>query len=209
MGEAAVACSATTWVRLLSLAQPPRLCRRAGVCSYCDGGDRILTVSKDSTARIFFWRSDGGAKRSIVLDSTMGEQQEQPPASQASTAPRSRQRRPSRRKKSRKPQVHNAVWDAADRYVVTSQSMTRIGEEEHDSSVRLKVWDSRNGKLVHILTHHRRQVHVLRRHPMDCRIVLAADYAGAIVLWDIENGSSCGWTPCRSQAAGSNVVGVT
>ena len=46
------------------------------------------------------------------------------------------------------------------------------------------MWDSRSGQLLRTLCHHRQQVHVLRQHPIDWRVVLAADSAGAIVLWD-------------------------
>lgn len=76
-----------------------------------------------------------------------------------------------------KPKVLIVQWSRDDRYVMTSIA---------DFSI--KVWDSRTGKLIHILREHTHDVYLIESHPVDPRIFISASHDGSIVIWDIERG---------------------
>lgn len=68
-------------------------------------------------------------------------------------------------------------WSKDDKYVITSLS---------DHSI--KIWDSNNGQLMHVLKQHEQEVYLIEVHPIDPRIFLTGGHDGKIVLWDIERG---------------------
>lgn len=68
-------------------------------------------------------------------------------------------------------------WSRDDRYVITSIA---------DYSI--KVWDSKTGRLIHILDGHESDVYLIESHPTDPRIFLSASHDGSIIIWDIERG---------------------
>lgn len=73
--------------------------------------------------------------------------------------------------------VTMVAWNANDRYVITAVN---------DRS--LKVWDSRTGKLLHVLKYHEDEVFVLECSPWDPRVILSAGHDGHVILWDIQKG---------------------
>ncbi|XP_052086696.1 bromodomain and WD repeat-containing protein 3-like isoform X1 [Mytilus californianus] len=73
--------------------------------------------------------------------------------------------------------VTMVAWNADDRYVLTAVT-----------DCTLKVWDSRSGKLLHILKYHEDEVFVLECSPWDPRVILSAGHDGHVILWDIQKG---------------------
>ncbi|XP_074644765.1 PH-interacting protein-like [Tubulanus polymorphus] len=68
-------------------------------------------------------------------------------------------------------------WSQDDAFVVTAVS-------DHS----LKVWNSNNGRLAHVLQGHDDEIFVVDYHPKDYRIILSAGHDGRIILWDIIQG---------------------
>uniref|UniRef100_A0A9J7WY08 Bromodomain and WD repeat domain containing 3 n=1 Tax=Cyprinus carpio carpio TaxID=630221 RepID=A0A9J7WY08_CYPCA len=56
------------------------------------------------------------------------------------------------------------------------------------SNCLLKVWNSANGQLLHVLSGHDDEVFVLEAHPFDSRILLSAGHDGNIYIWDLSKG---------------------
>uniref|UniRef100_A0AAR2JN08 Bromo domain-containing protein n=1 Tax=Pygocentrus nattereri TaxID=42514 RepID=A0AAR2JN08_PYGNA len=80
--------------------------------------------------------------------------------------------------KSTKLVVTMVAWDHSDQTVITAVS-----------NLLLKVWDSTNGQLLHVLSGHDDEVFVLEAHPFDWRIMLSAGHDGNIYIWDISKGT--------------------
>uniref|UniRef100_A0A8B9R9Y7 Bromodomain and WD repeat domain containing 3 n=1 Tax=Astyanax mexicanus TaxID=7994 RepID=A0A8B9R9Y7_ASTMX len=80
--------------------------------------------------------------------------------------------------KSTKLVVTMVAWDRSDRTVITAVS-----------NFLLKVWNSTNGQLLHILSGHDDEVYVLEAHPFDWRIMLSAGHDGNIYIWDLSKGT--------------------
>ncbi|XP_053310355.1 bromodomain and WD repeat-containing protein 1-like [Spea bombifrons] len=76
-----------------------------------------------------------------------------------------------------KQKVLTLAWTCSDSMIIAATS-THF----------LKVWDSLNGNLLHVLTGHQNDVYVLEPHPNDERILLSAGHDGNVFLWDIEKG---------------------
>lgn len=74
-----------------------------------------------------------------------------------------------------RPKVLIVQWSRDDKYVLTSLD---------DFSI--KVWDSKSGRLVHILKEHNHNVFLIESHPIDPRICISASHDGSLVIWDIE-----------------------
>uniref|UniRef100_A0A3B4ATP0 PH-interacting protein n=1 Tax=Periophthalmus magnuspinnatus TaxID=409849 RepID=A0A3B4ATP0_9GOBI len=78
---------------------------------------------------------------------------------------------------------------------VTKLKVTMVAWDRHDSTVitaannlTLKVWNSTNGNLVHILMGHEDEVFVLEPHPFDPRILFSAGHDGNCIVWDLARG---------------------
>ncbi|KAI8822580.1 uncharacterized protein EV422DRAFT_405161 [Fimicolochytrium jonesii] len=69
-------------------------------------------------------------------------------------------------------------WSLDDRKVITVTS-----------DYHLRVWDSQNGDLLHVLQAHTSAVYNLDPHPLDPDIVLSASYDGKLIIWDISRGT--------------------
>uniref|UniRef100_A0A8C5F4Z3 Bromo domain-containing protein n=1 Tax=Gadus morhua TaxID=8049 RepID=A0A8C5F4Z3_GADMO len=74
--------------------------------------------------------------------------------------------------------VTMVAWDRGDRTVVTAVS-----------NFLLKVWNSRTGQLLHVLSGHDDEVFVLEAHPFDPRVMLSAGHDGNIYIWDLSRGA--------------------
>uniref|UniRef100_A0A8C1GUN5 Bromodomain and WD repeat domain containing 3 n=1 Tax=Cyprinus carpio TaxID=7962 RepID=A0A8C1GUN5_CYPCA len=79
--------------------------------------------------------------------------------------------------KSTKLVVTMVAWDRCDRSIITAVS-----------NCLLKVWNSANGQLLHVLSGHDDEVFVLEAHPFDSRILLSAGHDGNIYIWDLSKG---------------------
>uniref|UniRef100_A0A671MUE5 Bromodomain and WD repeat-containing protein 3-like n=1 Tax=Sinocyclocheilus anshuiensis TaxID=1608454 RepID=A0A671MUE5_9TELE len=79
--------------------------------------------------------------------------------------------------KSTKLVVTMVAWDRYDRSIITAVS-----------NCLLKVWNSANGQLLHVLSGHDDEVFVLEAHPFDSRILLSAGHDGNIYIWDLSKG---------------------
>uniref|UniRef100_A0A673KRE5 Bromo domain-containing protein n=1 Tax=Sinocyclocheilus rhinocerous TaxID=307959 RepID=A0A673KRE5_9TELE len=79
--------------------------------------------------------------------------------------------------KSTKLVVTMVTWDRCDRSIITAVS-----------NCILKVWNSANGQLLHVLSGHDDEVFVLEAHPFDSRILLSAGHDGNIYIWDLSKG---------------------
>ena len=79
----------------------------------------------------------------------------------------------------RKLKVSMVAWTCDDVYVITSLS-----------DYSLKIWDSFDGKLVHVLYGHEDEVFVIEAHPKDCRIFISGGYDGRIIIWDALTGTA-------------------
>lgn len=66
-------------------------------------------------------------------------------------------------------------WSQDDRYVMTSTV-----------DYKIRVWDSKDGRLLHILDEHKHDVYLLESHPIDPRILISASHDGTMIIWDIE-----------------------
>lgn len=155
-------------------------------------GDRIVTASRDGTARIWTRtkaRLALGKKRkqsvagmghwsSVILDC---RPQMQADARSVLSGAASGSVCGSIAPRTRRPifpvTVDAAMWSLTDRYVFTASSDAKI-----------RVWDAETGKLVRVLEEHEREVYVMDCHPTDKRILLSAGYDGKCILWDIETG---------------------
>lgn len=71
------------------------------------------------------------------------------------------------------------VWNCDDSLVITSVN---------DNSI--KVCDSKEGKLLHVLSGHQKGVFVLEAHPFDPRLLLSGSFDGTLILWDVVGGVS-------------------
>uniref|UniRef100_A0AAR2LX44 Bromo domain-containing protein n=1 Tax=Pygocentrus nattereri TaxID=42514 RepID=A0AAR2LX44_PYGNA len=127
---------------------------------FCNNSDRFVSGSRDGTARI--WQYQQQEWKSITLDMST-----KLPGTTASGED-----------KSTKLVVTMVAWDHSDQTVITAVS-----------NLLLKVWDSTNGQLLHVLSGHDDEVFVLEAHPFDWRIMLSAGHDGNIYIWDISKGT--------------------
>lgn len=72
--------------------------------------------------------------------------------------------------------VSEVAWSSDDRLVFTSVNENNA----------IKVWDSKEGQLRHVLYGHEREVFILEAHPLDPRLFLSGSFDGALILWDID-----------------------
>ncbi|XP_051543568.1 bromodomain and WD repeat-containing protein 3-like isoform X1 [Myxocyprinus asiaticus] len=129
---------------------------------FCNHTDslRFVSGSRDGTARI--WHYQQQEWKSIVLDMTT-----RLPGSAVVSGD----------DKSTKLVVTMVMWDRCDGSVITAVS-----------NCLLKVWNSANGQLLHLLSGHDDEVFVLETHPFDSRILLSAGHDGNIYIWDLSKG---------------------
>uniref|UniRef100_A0A8C2C832 Bromodomain and WD repeat domain containing 3 n=1 Tax=Cyprinus carpio TaxID=7962 RepID=A0A8C2C832_CYPCA len=120
---------------------------------------RFVSGSRDGTARI--WHYQHQEWKSTVLDMTT-----RLPGAVISGDD-----------KSTKLVVTMVAWDRCDRSIITAVS-----------NCLLKVWNSANGQLLHVLSGHDDEVFVLEAHPFDSRILLSAGHDGNIYIWDLSKG---------------------
>uniref|UniRef100_A0A8C2DLG0 Bromodomain and WD repeat domain containing 3 n=1 Tax=Cyprinus carpio TaxID=7962 RepID=A0A8C2DLG0_CYPCA len=120
---------------------------------------RFVSGSRDGTARI--WNYQQQEWKSTVLDMTT-----RLPGAVISGDD-----------KSTKLVVTMVAWDRCDRSIITAVS-----------NCLLKVWNSANGQLLHVLSGHDDEVFVLEAHPFDSRILLSAGHDGNIYIWDLSKG---------------------
>ncbi|PIK36390.1 putative bromodomain and WD repeat-containing protein 3, partial [Apostichopus japonicus] len=135
---------------------------RVDSIDFSHSGDGFISGSKDGTARV--WRYKHQAWTCITLHMS----------AKLTGAP---QRGDQDSNKVMKHRVTMVGWDLLDRHVVTAVN---------DQSLR--VWNSFNGKLVHILQGHTDEIFVLQAHPWDTRIFLSGGHDGMIILWDLVAG---------------------
>ncbi|KAE8621436.1 hypothetical protein XENTR_v10004832 [Xenopus tropicalis] len=76
-----------------------------------------------------------------------------------------------------RPKVLMITWDLTDATVVTASNLRS-----------LKVWESRTGKLLRVLSGHQNDIYVLEPHPFDSRVMISAGYDGKIIIWDVNKG---------------------
>lgn len=126
---------------------------------FSNQGYRFITGSVDGTAII--WSYKAGEWKPLKLD--MNTQLDQSIQPQQGDQPKFK--------------VLIVQWSRDDRYVMTSIT---------DFSI--KVWDSKTGRLIHILREHTHDVYLIESHPTDPRVFISASHDGSIVLWDIERG---------------------
>uniref|UniRef100_A0A8C1QQD3 Bromodomain and WD repeat domain containing 3 n=1 Tax=Cyprinus carpio TaxID=7962 RepID=A0A8C1QQD3_CYPCA len=128
---------------------------------------RFVSGSRDGTARI--WHYQQQEWKSTVLDMTTrlpGTAGNEPNYDNIK-----------RDDKSTKLVVTMVAWDRCDRSIITAVS-----------NCLLKVWNSANGQLLHVLSGHDDEVFVLEAHPFDSRILLSAGHDGNIYIWDLSKG---------------------
>ncbi|KAI4892671.1 hypothetical protein NFI96_022685, partial [Prochilodus magdalenae] len=130
---------------------------------FCNNSDslRFVSGSRDGTARI--WQYQQQEWKGITLDMST-----KLPGSAAASG----------EDKSTKLVVTMVAWDRSDRTVITAVS-----------NLLLKVWNSTNGQLLHVLSGHDDEVFVLEAHPFDWRIMLSAGHDGNIYIWDLSKGT--------------------
>uniref|UniRef100_A0A673HR58 Bromodomain and WD repeat-containing protein 3-like n=1 Tax=Sinocyclocheilus rhinocerous TaxID=307959 RepID=A0A673HR58_9TELE len=128
---------------------------------FCNNTDslRFVSGSRDGTARI--WHYQQHEWKSTVLDMSA-----RLPGAVISGDD-----------KSTKLVVTMVAWDRYDRSIITAVS-----------NCLLKVWNSANGQLLHVLSGHDDEVFVLEAHPFDSRILLSAGHDGNIYIWDLSKG---------------------
>lgn len=122
---------------------------------------KLTSSSRDGVA--FIWHYEKQNWRSIEIDPNLRLPGTPPP----------------RDEPSRKLRISTIGWSSDDKYVITSIN---------DCSI--KVWESRDAKLKHVLYGHQDEVFVLESHPNDARIFLSAGHDGAVFLWDVVTGTS-------------------
>uniref|UniRef100_A0A672MKX9 Bromodomain and WD repeat domain containing 3 n=1 Tax=Sinocyclocheilus grahami TaxID=75366 RepID=A0A672MKX9_SINGR len=129
---------------------------------FCNNTDslRFVSGSRDGTARI--WHYQQHEWKSTVLDMST-----RLPGSAVISGD----------DKSTKLVVTMVAWDRYDRSIITAVS-----------NCLLKVWNSANGQLLHVLSGHDDEVFVLEAHPFDSRILLSAGHDGNIYIWDLSKG---------------------
>uniref|UniRef100_A0A672QEE0 Bromodomain and WD repeat domain containing 3 n=1 Tax=Sinocyclocheilus grahami TaxID=75366 RepID=A0A672QEE0_SINGR len=129
---------------------------------FCNNTDglRFVSGSRDGTARI--WHYQQQEWKSTILDMTT-----RLPGSAVISGD----------DKSTKLVVTMVAWDRCDRSIITAVS-----------NCILKVWNSANGQLLHVLSGHDDEVFVLEAHPFDPRILLSAGHDGNIYIWDLSKG---------------------
>ena len=74
-------------------------------------------------------------------------------------------------------QVTMVGWDRTDKFVITASN---------DKILRL--WDSLNGALLHMLSGHEENVYVIEAHPTNERLILTAGHDGQLFVWDVISG---------------------
>uniref|UniRef100_G1K3G9 Mitochondrial inner membrane protease ATP23 homolog n=1 Tax=Xenopus tropicalis TaxID=8364 RepID=G1K3G9_XENTR len=125
---------------------------------FSNTGNRFVSGSRDGTARI--WQFKRREWKSILLDMT--------------TRPTGVQ---GVEDKITKLKVTMVAWDRHDNFVITAVN-----------NMTLKVWNSSNGQLVHILMGHEDEVFVLESHPFDPRVLFSAGHDGNVIVWDLARG---------------------
>ncbi|XP_067852945.1 bromodomain and WD repeat-containing protein 3 isoform X2 [Heptranchias perlo] len=122
---------------------------------------RFVSGSRDGTARI--WQYQHQEWKSIVLDMFTKLPGNNPIPMEDKVS---------------KLKVTMVAWDRCDSTVITAVN-----------NFHLKVWNSYNGQLLHILLGHDDEVFVLEAHPFDSRIMLSAGHDGNIFIWDLAKGT--------------------
>ncbi|KAM4795606.1 bromodomain and WD repeat-containing protein 1 [Rhinophrynus dorsalis] len=128
---------------------------------FSNNGERFVSGSRDGTARIWYLKDQ--MWNSIVLDMTAKLEDRASPSVEDEKL---------------RPKVHMIAWDQSDSTVFTASSVHL-----------LNVWDSRTGKLLHVLSGHENDIFVLEPHPTDSRVVISAGYDGSIFVWDVTKGT--------------------
>lgn len=78
--------------------------------------------------------------------------------------------------------VLTAIWSLDDEYIIAT-----ITKAPHNT--RLRVFSTSTGTLLHKLSMHTKEIHVLDNHPNDARIFVSSGYDGRVVYWDIRTGT--------------------
>lgn len=73
--------------------------------------------------------------------------------------------------------IYELEWTRDDNYIITSMT---------DYSI--KIWNSSDGQLMHVLTGHDDEVHVIQSHPNLSHVFLSAGYDSKAILWDLHKG---------------------
>uniref|UniRef100_A0A8B9JV82 Bromodomain and WD repeat domain containing 3 n=1 Tax=Astyanax mexicanus TaxID=7994 RepID=A0A8B9JV82_ASTMX len=133
---------------------------KVNAVQFCNNSDCLRFVSGSRDGTARIWQYQQQEWKSITLD-----------MSTKLTAA-------SGEDKSTKLVVTMVAWDRSDRTVITAVS-----------NFLLKVWNSTNGQLLHILSGHDDEVYVLEAHPFDWRIMLSAGHDGNIYIWDLSKGT--------------------
>lgn len=71
------------------------------------------------------------------------------------------------------------AWNCSDSLVVTAVS-----------NGSLKIWNPKNGRLMHVLVRHEQPAYLLVAHPFDPRLLLSGGRDGLMVLWDLTTGAN-------------------
>jgi len=85
----------------------------------------------------------------------------------------------------KRPKLNDGIWIDQDRLVATAI----VGENQQN---RIKIWNSENGNLVHILQHHTEHIQNLKPHPLYGSIFVSSGCDGLVVLWDAIRGTKLG-----------------
>jgi bromodomain and WD repeat domain containing protein 1/3 len=123
----------------------------------------ILSGSKDGTARV--WKYEDSQWTAMLIDASKSLNKSD--ANDEFSA----------LDLYRKTSVTMVTWNCDDSYVITAQN-----------NFLIKVWSSKDGRLIHELKAHTNEVFVLEAHPKDPRLLLSAGHDGNVILWNIQKG---------------------
>lgn len=158
---------------------------------FSHSGDRIVTASRDGTARI--WRrtkaqlpigkktkadvSGMGTWNSTVLDCRRSQADARSTFSGAASGSACGSIVPRTRRNIVPVSLCAVMWSHNDHFVLTSSSDAKI-----------RMWDSETGQLIRILEGHTQEVYTIHFHPLNDNILLTGGYDGKCIFWDLESG---------------------
>nr|XP_027220954.1 bromodomain and WD repeat-containing protein 3-like [Penaeus vannamei] len=132
---------------------------RVDSIQWCHKGLMFVSGSRDGTALV--WRYETQQWKNLVLNMTDRLPGDSPPSEEI-----------------RRLQVTMVGWNRSDEYVITASN-----------DKWLRVWDSSQGKLKHILRGHEDNSYVIEAHPLENNIILTAAHDGQLMIWDISTGT--------------------
>ncbi|XP_042863346.1 bromodomain and WD repeat-containing protein 3-like isoform X2 [Penaeus japonicus] len=132
---------------------------RVDSIQWCHKGLMFVSGSRDGTALV--WRYETQQWKNLVLNMTDRLPGDSPPSEEI-----------------RRLQVTMVGWNRSDEYVITASN-----------DKWLRVWDSNQGKLKHILRGHEDNSYVIEAHPLENNIILTAAHDGQLMIWDISTGT--------------------